>query len=499
MPQQVPSSDFDPQTRLIDWKDREGHGFTLADALAGCCVLGGTGSGKTSGPGTLLALSYLEAGFGGLVLCAKKDERRNFEELARIAGREDDLVIFDVSGRERFNFLDWEAARAGDGPGLAINVVHLLDQIAEVLARGAGAGGDGGGGENRFFSDALHHLNMNLVDLPLFAGLPVSLPLLRAILNSAPQTPEEANDPAWINAATPCPTILREAEAAVRRGDAALREDFKECKAYWTQEFPAVSGRSRSIFTLMFSMLVRPFITRPLRRLFSEDTTVTPERAFDGKIIIIDIPVQEYRLAGQVAALCWKHCFQMAVLRRVPPRKAGEHLRPVFLWADEAQYFLTGEHDTAYQAVARSAGGCSVYLFQNREILIASLRSQATVDALLGNLQTKFFCQNSSPDTNKWAAELLGQRYVHVTSTNFGRSDSAMADVGNASQGGRSAGLSRSEDRRFFVEPTRFTTLKRGGADHGFTVESIVYNGGKLFAGEGSEAVPFKSISIRQR
>jgi hypothetical protein len=490
--------DFHPKTVLIDWKDKDGRGFTIGDALAGCCVMGGTGSGKTSGPGTLLALSYLKAGFGGLVLCAKKDERRHIEELARIAGREDDLIIFDASGRERFNFLDWEAERTG-GPGLTINVVHLLDQIAEVMARGSGAGGDGGGGENRFFSDALHHLNMNLVDLPLFAGLPVSLPLLRAILNSAPQTAEEAADPAWRNAATPCPTILREAEAAVAQGDPDAAQDFKECKAYWTQEFPGVSSRSRSIFTLMFSMLVRPFITRPLRRLFAEDTTVTPERAFAGKVIVIDLPLSEYRLAGQVAALCWKHCFQMAVLRRVPPKRPDEYLRPVFLWADEAQYFLTGEHDTAYQAVARSAGGCSVYLFQNREILISSLRREATVDALLGNLQTKFFCQNSSPQTNKWAAELLGERFVSVSSTTVGRSEGARAGLSGDAESNRSAGLSRSEQRRFYTEPARFTTLKRGGSEHGFTVEAIVYNGGKLFTSDAGEPVPFKSITIRQR
>ena len=32
-------------------------------------------------------------------------------------------------------------------------------------------------------------MNTNLVDLPLFAGLPVSLPLLRAIVTTAPQKP----------------------------------------------------------------------------------------------------------------------------------------------------------------------------------------------------------------------------------------------------------------------------------------------------------------------
>jgi type IV secretory pathway TraG/TraD family ATPase VirD4 len=247
----------------------------------------------------------------------------------------------------------------------------------------------------------------------------------------------------------------------------------------------------------MFSMLVRPFITRPLRRLFSESTTITPELAFDGKIIIVDLPVQEYRLAGRIAALAWKHCFQMAVLRRTPPHAADTYLRPVFLFADEAQYFLTGESDTLYQAVARSSGGCSVFLFQNREILLSMLGNNAVVDSLLGNLQTKFFCQNSSPETNRWAAELLGERFTSIISTSFGRSGEPA--FGFRAGGDRSASIQQSEQRRYFVEPARFTTLKRGGEGAAYEVETIVYNGGKLFAGERGEDVPYMLMTIPQR
>jgi len=40
-------------------------------------LLGPSGSGKTTGSGQALARAFLENGFGGLVLCAKADERRN--------------------------------------------------------------------------------------------------------------------------------------------------------------------------------------------------------------------------------------------------------------------------------------------------------------------------------------------------------------------------------------------------------------------------------------
>lgn len=165
-------------------------------------------------------------------------------------------------------------------------------------------------------------------------------------------------------------------------------------------------------------MLVHPLITRPLRKLFSCDTNIKPEDTFDGKIIIVDLPVQEYRLAGRVANLAWKFCFQIAVMRRMPPARRDEFLRPVFLWADEAQNFVT-KFDAEYQAVARPAGGCTVYLTQNRASFRRVLGNDDAVDSLLGNLQAKFFCQNSG-DTNEWAATLLGERWVAITSTNVG-------------------------------------------------------------------------------
>jgi len=83
----------------------------------------------------------------------------------------------------------------------------------------------------------------------------------------------------------------------------------------------------------MFSIMVRSFNSRPLRKLFSTDTNIKPEDTFDGKIIIVDLPSQEFRLAGILANLAWKFCFQVAVMRRTPPKDG--YLRPVFLWADE--------------------------------------------------------------------------------------------------------------------------------------------------------------------
>ena len=60
------------------------------------------------------------------------------------------------------------------------------------------------------------------------------------------------------------------------------------------------------------------------------------------------------------------------------------------------------------------------------------------------------------------------------------------------------SGVTRSEQRRYFVEPSRFTTLKRGGAPHDFQVQAIVYNGGHRFK-VGAESLPYKMITFNQK
>jgi hypothetical protein len=468
---------FHPVTPIRQWGN--GQAFRIIDALTGVCAFGATGSGKTSGVAKHLAYGYLAHGFGGLVLCAKKEERQQWQQWAKDTGREDDLIIFDAGGRYRFNFLDWEASRSGEGGGLTINIVALLDEIAGAIAGGAGKAE--GGGDSKFFEDALHHMNMNLVDLPLFAGLPVSLPLMRSVLTSAPTDAQQVLTGQWRNNSD-CAAILATADQNLQQASQEERDDFEECQNYWLREFPVLSDRTRSIVVLSFAMLVRPFITRPLRRLFSTDTNIMPEDAFDGKVIIVDLPIQEFRLAGRVANLAWKYCFQVAVLRRTQPQNG--FLRPVFLWADEAQNFIS-DFDAEYQAVARSAGGCTVYLTQNRESYRRVLGNDDSVNALLGNLQTKFFCQNAG-DTNEWAAKLLGERWMQVASTSVSQ--------GQGDKSG-SGGVTRSEQRRYFVEPSRFTTLKRGGEVYGYQVESITYKGGHLF----EDGQPFKLLTFNQR
>ena len=67
------------------------------------------------------------------------------------------------------------------------------------------------------------------------------------------------------------------------------------------------------------------------------------------------------------------------------------------------------------------------------------------VDSLLGNLQYKCFCQNSSIETNDWAAKLLGERYRDIISTSGTVSSLPGQD------GSQSSGASSREPRLLFL------------------------------------------------
>mgnify|MGYP000624881007 CR=1 FL=1 len=62
---------------------KQSEPFTIRQACEGVQIFGGIGSGKTSGSGAALAKSFLNSGFGGLVLCAKKDELETWQRYAK--------------------------------------------------------------------------------------------------------------------------------------------------------------------------------------------------------------------------------------------------------------------------------------------------------------------------------------------------------------------------------------------------------------------------------
>jgi TraM recognition site of TraD and TraG len=479
------SFSYTPGTVLRQWGPDSA--FTVRDSTRNVIIFGGTDSGKTSGPAKHLLRAYLAAHYGGLCLTVKPDEARYLYEQCRDAGRGKEAIIVRPGTGARYNFLESEVARAGGGAGLTINIVKMLDEVIGAIVAET-TGETDSGGDTQFFRDALRHLLMNLVDACLLSGRPVSLPLMRLIINSAALSRQEAKNPDW-RASSSCGRVLSEAEERCADADEDTKASLAETLHYFLVEYPALSDRTRSIINLSFSMLARPLLTPPMRELLSTDTTITPEACFDGRIIIVDLPVQEYGTAGKIAQLAWKYCYQTAMLRRAQAQSGT--LRPCFLYVDECQHFIT-PFDAIFHSTSRSSGNASIFITQSREGLRLALGSDAGMDAFLANCQCKIFTQSSSIETNAYASRLIGARYVDVES--MGSSQS----YGGPEETGKMGGSTNTQPQlRNYVEEAEFAQLLKGGPPD-FRVSAIAYKAGETFL-QGGERVPYIRLTFNQR
>lgn len=460
--------------------------WTIGDACMGTCVLGATGSGKTTGAGAALAKAFLRAGFGGLWLCCKGDERQTIEHYARQTGRTSDLVIFDASCQHRFSFLDEELNHAGRGAGLTENIVNLLSTILEVSERNTGSGGREDDG---YWRKAMRQMCRNACELLAIAKGQVTVPDLYRVVVSAPTSRGQLADDDW-KAGSFCFDCLRKADAAKKQQRA--EKDFELVADYWMIEFPQLSEKTRSVIVSTFTSLVDVLNRSLLRDLFCTDTTIRPEDTLDGKIIVIDLPARTYADVGIFAAVLWKYCWQRAVERR----DVAANERPVFLFADEFQNFSV-RYDQEFQATARSSRAATVYLTQSRANMLAAFGGQeaeAVTDSLLGNLQTKFFHANGDASTNEWAANVIGRsrQYFMNGNQSLGSFD-PMRLVGLGDPGHTSGGFSEQMD--FEVQPREFTTLRCGGPANRWETDTIVFQGGRRFLASGETWMP---VTFRQ-
>jgi type IV secretory pathway TraG/TraD family ATPase VirD4 len=227
--------------------------------------------------------------------------------------------------------------------------------------------------------------------------------------------------------------------------------------------------------------MVDGLLRGPLREHFCTELTVGPEATHRGAILIIDLPVKEYGEVGQIAQAIWKYAWQKATDRRVVE---GNRTRPVFLWVDEAQHFIT-TNDMLFQTTARSVRACTVFLTQsyaNYQAVLGAGDGKAVTDSLLGNLSTKIWHANGDGTTNQHASELIGMKWDVVANFSRGPASGGSPDFPfrNREQATTAGG---SMQRVFRVEPVEFTRLKTGGPRNGRVVEAIIFKHGRSWKG----------------
>lgn len=495
--------------------------FTLRDAVQGVLVLGGVGSGKTSGSGHALRSAYLRAGMGGLVLCAKPEEAELWRRACAAFGRGASLIEWDGTG-QRFNFLSYELARQG-ADGLN-SVVECLMRVLEMARAASPAPGRA---SEAFWEDTTRQILRNAIPVLFAATGTIRIADLLRFVRSAPSSPEQMTDAAWQRDSFFYRTFL---EAAGRLDDAS----GDRAVAYWRNDFATLDAKTRGNILISLTTALDRFNHGWLHQAFCTETTIVPELCFHGAVIVLNMPALTRNEDGIVAQQLFKYLWQRAVLGRNALEPAQRE-RPIFLWADEAQYFVNSQ-DAEFLSTCRASRACTVFLSQSLPTFYAKLGGENAHDRvhhLLGNFATRIWHSNACAETNEWAARTLGrtvQRRSNYSqsegsslsyganmgtgenlsrnrswgtswtgpgwrfrdsgsgSEQEGRNDNWGRNRGTSTNAGSSQGYSEQMD--YLMEPGRFSqVLKTGGPAHGNRVSAVWYQAGRQFGASGGNAL----------
>lgn len=455
--------------------------FTLRQAVEGIVCIGGTGSGKTSGPGDTFANAFLEAFFGGLVLTVKPEEAEDWKRRAAACGRPHHLFVFEPGGKWKFNLLDYIARNPNPAIRTPAYLAHVLELVLQVFNRHSG-----GGTNEAFWQNAVRQLVSQLARILSYSGVRMTFSDMLDFLREAPKTLRDAQLGTWRSGRVFGPRI--QAALSLTEGTPEHKIVEEACE-WWLYDYPTQPEDTRASVYLSFTAMVDAFKDPIIEDLFCSETTTCPEWVFAGAVIVVALPLKTYPMQGLLAAAIWKLLFQDAVGRRA---NLTDTDRPVFLWLDEGQYFTANlDRDLLYQSTARSAKACTVLLTQSYPGFLAAAggsHPQHVVDGYFASLKTKIFLQSQCQATNQYMSEQLGKSkrpkisYSEPTASGFAKLFS--------SGGGSGPSMSVSHEWEPNVPPDTFTRLRGGGPENNFEVDAFVTLGALAVRHTGKHYIP---------
>src|ERR1700691_321325 len=447
----------------------------------GCLITGGLGSGKSSTSGRALALGFLRAGLGGLVLTVKSDETQHWKEYAKICGRERDLIIFNAESGLMFDPLAYCWNQLGRAGGLIESIIELF-----LTLLGIGKQQVKDSSEGRYFELAVEELMRSALVMQSATKKPPSILKLHQIISSLPSEPAQLEDPDWQHKSE-CGQLIcfirdnKDSFTESQWKDIVTALSFVEM---WSWLDPRTKGNILSTWSGMASK----FTYSPLRELFcSGSYSFTPEQiTHERKIIILDIPVLEFSRA--VAILCQvmiKIVFQRAWLKH---QYASGCCNGAFLFQDEFS-MLIHRLENHFHQVVRGSAIAPVCLTPNINNIAADEFGEHSPGSrtlgFLGNLSVKIFHSQTDISTCKYAADLIGSEYRYLDSFNASSAEGARASVGGT------------QHLAHIIEPIELTRLLKPDGENP-CAEAIVHMAGRTFEATKTAANP-KGLNYLRR
>lgn len=451
--------------------------LTTRDLFEGVLALGNPGSGKTSTTGTMMLSAALQGGWGVAAFCTKPDDRQFVERLAAQARRTAQVIVVSPTSRTTFNLMRYEMGRPGAG---AVGGRTLRLAMALMEAAGEGKPVSYATDSSEFFRESGTILLTHVIDALRLAQEELSLRAIERFLGSAPKHLDELEDVRWKDGY--CFDVLRKADAfSTSHEDRDLCE---RCTRYWLETYVHQNERTRGDITATIDAALFQLGRAPIRDLLDAEAgcSFVPEVLEQGAILIVDCPPSVWGPAGKMVTIVLKRLIKDMIRRRVV---AGNTTRPIMLYLDECQTFVTRD-DAEFQQICRSNRAATVMMTQSVDNLEAALGNDAHTNSLANALTTHVYHATSGA-TAEWIERRIATAWRDTHSFSFsGRRD-------NQEQHG--PGMSVSEGLHPQVLASELTRLRTGGPLNHRLVQAIVFKPGRRFAGSDQ---PYLRVQFQQ-
>ncbi|HEY0789712.1 MAG TPA: TraM recognition domain-containing protein [Chthoniobacterales bacterium] len=356
------------------------------DFCRGWLITGDTGAGKTFAINALLHSVFKhEPDWGGLCCDEKGVYHETLAAMARLYGREDDLVLLQTRPDHaepgwkppaRFNLLSDPTVPSSTYAKAVVDTASSLNPGAE---------------DKGFFKTQAHKQIDQAIQLMRLLGLTPALHQVNELLQSEPM----------LNAA------VQQLEPLIRQGDAEARKCRDHFSHFLRQPGDQLGGVRATIDNYLGY-----FNSPDVVEVFgAEENTFDFSDLDEGAILCLSMP-QKYQTERRYVTTLLKLLFYTHALRRFDPRAPGGRTMAednlLVCWQDEAQRFVT-ESDGNVDVI-RQARTTTVMAAQSKTSFLPALATREKAEVTLLNLRNRIVFRAADRACAESSADFIGKK-----------------------------------------------------------------------------------------
>lgn len=352
-------------------------------------ITGATGTGKTISaiyPLTKQLIFYQnqnkERKIGLLILDVKGNLKNKINEYTKEVDRQEDLIIIKINGKYKYNPINKKEVR----PQV------LANRMKTVLTLFAKENGD-----SYWLEKAEHILSEAIKLCRMYNNDYINFNELYKIINI---------DKFYLNK-------IKEIEKKMNNKKLSPKEQYelKIILDFFEEDFLSLDSRTKGILRSEINRILIPFISDyDIKNTFSPDkndykTRNIEEILLNGKIVIFDMSIAEYKNIAKIIGAYLKIDFQTAVLKNIKDKKSD---RIIGFICDEYQEFVTST-DADFFSQSREGKCINIIATQSYISLLNTIKDETAVKVILQNVLNKIWFKTDDIYTIEMAQKQIGK------------------------------------------------------------------------------------------